>query len=97
MREKLCALKIPLRQELASRPPLRTRASERALTVRAKRHVLLAARRGRPLVVSATGRAERESFSDFAGGPAALPQAGKTLRPSTWQTIPVASTAGRPN
>jgi hypothetical protein len=30
-------------------------------------------------VVSAAGRAEREFFSDFADGPAAPPQAGKTL------------------
>jgi hypothetical protein len=31
-------------------------------------------------VVSAAGRAEREFFSDFADGPAAPPQARKTLR-----------------
>ena len=32
------------------------------------------------LVVSASGRAEREFFSDFAGGSAAMQGSGKTLR-----------------
>jgi hypothetical protein len=49
------------------------------------------------LVVSAAGRAEREFFSDFADGPYAVPQDGKTLRlPSACRSTD-AGTAGGPN
>jgi hypothetical protein len=46
------------------------------------------------LVVSAAGRAERESFSDFADGPVAPSQAGKALRAGSGEQILFDRTAG---